>query len=224
MRPLALTLALLALGSCGGSSPTTPTPPATTETRIIRVLGGPLNFGNVDLGQSRDWNLQIVNDGNAPLTVTGMTVPSGSSFSSSFTSGTVAANGGVQAVIVRFTPQDSRSYNGTLTVVANHTSGTNTATISATGVGPIFTRTGTGNQVFDMPSSVSRVHVTARITNNSNCQNFIMRRNSLSFVNVILGTCSVADSQTYDGTHQVSGGVIDTVSSEGVTWTVTELR
>jgi hypothetical protein len=53
-------------------------------------------------------------------------------YSSSWTSGTIAA-GSSQTATIRFTPSGALSYNGTLTVHANHTGGRNTIPISGFG-------------------------------------------------------------------------------------------
>jgi hypothetical protein len=222
MRPLVLITCVLAV-ACGSKSPTTPSP--NTLTRIIH-LNGDLNFGSVDIGQQVTKQIAIVNNGTGPLTVTNITVPAGnaSGFAASWTSG-VIASGSQQVVTIRFQPTEARSYSGTLTVQGDQTAGPNTMPITAVGLGPLFERSGTGNQVFDLPSGVTRLRVTGRIVSSSTCQNFIARRNGSSFVNAIIGTCSVADGVTYDGTHLVSGpAVIEIVSSEGVAWTFTEIR
>jgi hypothetical protein len=85
----------------------------------------------VQVGATATAQLTITNSGNATLTVTGMTGPSG--YVASWTSGTIAP-GSSQYVTVTFAPTAAQTYNGTLTVVANHTSGTNTISISGTGV------------------------------------------------------------------------------------------
>jgi hypothetical protein len=70
-------------------------------------------------------------------------MPAGGVYSSSWTSGTIAA-GSSQTATIRFTPTDGVSYNGTVTVIASHTSGTNTIPISGTGQRDIpFRRSGT---------------------------------------------------------------------------------
>ncbi len=226
MRRLFAALFCLSALGCGSKSPTNPTPnpPTVTETRIIRIAGGPINFGGIEIGQSFTWNLQIANDGNSPLNVTGITGPGGTAagFVSLFTSGTIPA-GGVQTWQLRFTPTVSAQYNGTVTVASNATSGTNTVSMTAFGRGPTFVKTGTGNTVFDLPFYVNRV----RIEGNTglSCQNLIVHRNGGSVVNAIIGTCSIADSRTYDGTHLTTGGgVIEILSSEGVNWAFTEQR
>ena len=226
MRRLAVVL--LFCGSvlaCGGSSPTSPTPAAST--RIINVSGD-LAFGNVNLGNSPTRTFTIANSGNAVLTFTGMNAVGGTGnagFTASPTSGTVAPGSSV-AVTVRFTPTLAQSYSNVLTVAADHTSGNNTINVSGTGVNnsPLWTQSGTGDSVFDMPTTVARVRIQATPT--TNCQNFIVRIGGrASTVNVILGTCSVADAPSLDSTYLTGGGgVVQITSSTGVRWTFTEVR
>jgi len=74
--------------------------------------------------------LTITNLGNATLTVTGMTGPSG--YAASWTTGTIAA-GASQLVTITFSPIAAQNYNGTLIVNGDQTGGTNTIAISGTG-------------------------------------------------------------------------------------------
>jgi hypothetical protein len=113
----------------GSTPPTTPTPPPT-PTRVIAIEGD-LNFGEVAVGQTARKDIRIVNRGSDTLTVSGMTTPSG--FAASWTNGSIASNQW-QDLTVRFFPTGEQSYSGTLTVNANHTSGTNTLPISARGI------------------------------------------------------------------------------------------
>lgn len=87
---------------------------------------------------------------------------------------------------------------------------------------PFFVRSGVGDNVFDLPSYVSRVRIQA--TYPGSCQNFIVRIAGRSAVNVILGTCSVADARAHDGTYVTSGGVVEILSSTGVQWTFTQVQ
>jgi len=100
-------------------------------TRIINVSGN-LEFGDVPVGTTRDATITIGNSGNGVLNVTGITVSGGFSelLTASWTSGTIAA-GASQPVTIRFAPTQTGAYNGTLTVNADHTSGTNTLAVSA---------------------------------------------------------------------------------------------
>jgi hypothetical protein len=120
--------AAVMLSGCGGSSSTSPSA-ASTETRIIG-LSGNLAFGSVQVGSQATTTLTITNSGNSPLTVTGMTGPSG--YSASWTNGTISG-GGTQLVTIAFAPTAATTYNGTLIVNGNQTSGTNSAPISGSG-------------------------------------------------------------------------------------------
>ena len=209
---------------CGGSgSPTSPTPAATT--RIISVSGD-LAFGSVAVGSAPTRTFTIANSGNAVLTFTGLNASGGTGtagFTASPTSGSVAAGSSV-TVTVRFTPTVAQSYSTVLTVAADQTSGTNTINVSGTGVNnsPLFTQSGTGNNVIDLPSSVTRLRITGQYSGNSS--NFVIWCGSQLVVNELLGT---AWNQTsYSGTHQISspGCAARIENSTGVAWTLTEVR
>ena len=78
--------------------------------------------------------------------------------------------------------------------------------------------------MFGMPTSVDSVRIQATPT--TSCQNFVVgiggRR---STVNLILGTCSIADARTLDRTYlSGGGGVVSITISTGVQWTLTEIR
>ena len=100
-----------------------------TAPRIIGVSGN-LAFGNVPVSNTEAATLTITNTGNTPLTVTGITYPSG--FTGAW-SGTIPA-GGSQNVTVTFSPTALQTYSGTVVVASDMTDGTNTATISGTGI------------------------------------------------------------------------------------------
>jgi hypothetical protein len=102
---------------------------AQTSTRVIALTGN-LAFGNVQAGTTATATVTISNSGNANLTVTGITYPSG--FSGNWASGTIAA-GGSQNVTVTFAPTSATSYSGTVTVSGDQTSGSNTIALSGTG-------------------------------------------------------------------------------------------
>ena len=134
-------------------------------TRVIE-LSGNLAFGNVTVGQTANATLTIRNSGNSPLTVTGMTAPPGGVYTASWTKGVILP-GVSQLVTVFFTPTAAQSYNGTLTVIGDQTSGVNTIAISGTGVGgsPGTTKyDGTYNFFFKNPGpgGVTESHTLAR--------------------------------------------------------------
>lgn len=101
------------------------------STRIIS-LGGNLAFGAVITGATANATLTITNSGNAALTVSSITYPTG--FRGAF-SGAVPSGGSVN-VTVTFAPTAVTSYGGTITVNANQTAGTTTIVASGTGVPP----------------------------------------------------------------------------------------
>jgi uncharacterized protein YkwD len=137
-------LVALAASACEKTSPTAPTP-TSTATRVVS-LSGSLAFGAVEIGKTSDLTLTIGNSGTGTLSVTGITGPGG--YTLSWTSGTIAP-GGSQHVTVRFAPTAAQSYGGTLAVNGDHTSGTNTASLSGTGTAPtptLATITGTATE------------------------------------------------------------------------------
>jgi len=84
---------------------------------------------------------------------------------------------------------------------------------------PLFSRSGKGNTVFDMPTYVARVHIHG-VWDRTQTSNFILHIGGRSVVNEIL-----RDSITYDGDHLTNGGgVTDIVNSGQISWTITELR
>ena len=101
-----------------------------TGTQRVIVLAGDFAFGNIVVGYSPQRTFTITNTGNDALFVTGVTCPPG--FSGDW-SGTVAA-GGSQSVTVTFVPTAAQTYQGSVTVQSNSTSGTNTLACSGTGL------------------------------------------------------------------------------------------
>lgn len=220
MRRVLLTGLLMASLACGkGSSPTAPSEP-TTPTRVIQLTGD-LAFGDVEVGASVERTMRILNAGNSAMTVTSLSVTSGSPLTASWLTGTIPAGGG-QDVVVRFTPTAGGSISGTIRVNADHTAGNNQIAFSGRGVrsGPLWERSGSGNTVFDMPTAISRVRIVG--TYRSNSSNFIVRVGGRLVVNELLGRSW--GQERYEGVHQVSGGVVEITNSSGVEWSFTEVR
>ncbi|MBA7567246.1 hypothetical protein ES708_08955 [subsurface metagenome] len=117
------------------------------DTRIIS-LSGDLDFGTVQLGSTPTKTLRISNTGNSSLLVTGITYPSG--FSGSW-NGTIPA-GSYHDVTVTFAPTQVKTYDGTLTVSSNKTSGTSTKSIYGTGWPPPPTPEPTPTPDIDPPT------------------------------------------------------------------------
>jgi len=96
----------------------------------------------------------------------------------------------------------------------------NTSTSLALRPIPPFTKSGTGDVVFDMPTTVRRVRIQGRYT--AFAQNFIVYIANDLTVNELLGTAFGKTS--FDGTYTTFGGVTEIRSSFGVRWTFTEVR
>jgi hypothetical protein len=144
LRTLLVTTCIVAAAACGGSSSLTgPTPTATSApARTINVAGN-LAFGDVAIGSSRSATITMTNSGNAPLTVSGLTVSGGlaAHITASWTSGVIGP-GASQSSTIRFQPSTAGSFAGTLTVQGDHTAGSNTIGISGSAV-PANTAAGT---------------------------------------------------------------------------------
>ncbi|TAG06387.1 MAG: choice-of-anchor D domain-containing protein, partial [Cytophagia bacterium] len=99
-------------------------------TRVISISPVTLNFPDVIIGQSITSTFTITNNGNTPLTISGIQYPIG--FSGNFT-GVIAAAGS-QIVTVTFAPNVVGSFGGTVIVNSNALSGTSTLTINGNGI------------------------------------------------------------------------------------------
>jgi uncharacterized delta-60 repeat protein len=101
-----------------------------TGTGVARVisLSGNLSFGNVVVGGSKIRLLTISNLGNLPLTVSGISYPSG--FTGDW-SGTIAGAGCTNVTVI-FTPTATNVYNGYLVVNSDATSGTGSVPVAGT--------------------------------------------------------------------------------------------
>lgn len=141
----------------GGNTASVSGTGTASATKVIQ-LTGTLTYGSVQTGTTLSKALTITNSGNATLTVTDVTVPSG--YTPDWTSGTIAA-GASQVVNITFAPVAATSYNGTVTVSSDATSGTNTRAITGAGISAATMIIGlTGNMAFGnvlIDSSVVRV-------------------------------------------------------------------
>lgn len=88
--------------------------------------------------------------------------------------------------------------------------------------GPLFTRSGVGPSVFDLPSHIDRVQIQASYT--GTCENFVVWVGSGLIVNTILGTCSIASGTRFFGTHATEGSQVRVEHAIGITWSITEVR
>lgn len=101
------------------------------DDRQTIALSGSLDFGNVLLGETAIKTITIANTGNAVLEISGLTLPEG--FSSSVGATTVNANASITAQIT-FASTELKTYTGSVIISSNAVSGTNSLTLSGTGV------------------------------------------------------------------------------------------
>lgn len=85
---------------------------------------------------------------------------------------------------------------------------------------PLWHLEGSGDNVFDMPTSVRRVKITGDYTKNSS--NFIIWISNRLVVNELIGTGW--GTTHFEGTYAVSGGQTEIKNSSGVAWTFAEVR
>ena len=84
----------------------------------------------------------------------------------------------------------------------------------------MFTKSGSGDTVFDIPARVTRIRVSGTFTGATS--NFIVKVAGSNIVNVIIGTSK--NPAGFEGTYVlVGGGTVEITSSAGVSWTFTEV-
>ncbi len=97
------------------------------ETRIMNLTGN-LDFGTVDVGTTESRTLNISNTGNSALHITNIILPSvggyGYSTNGNGNSFYIQPNQSVD-ITITFTPQSTSSYNGTIVIYSDKTSGVN---------------------------------------------------------------------------------------------------
>lgn len=117
------------------SGPVTVDSDATSgiNTVIASGTGTPnidMDFGDVQVGLSRQLILSITNGGNTNLTISNVTYPPG--FSGDFSSGTVAPDT-AQNVTITFSPVVAQPYSGTVRIASDSTSGAHAVLVSGDG-------------------------------------------------------------------------------------------
>jgi hypothetical protein len=203
-RPgIAVLLLCLTIVGCGGndSSPTaptpTPTPTPTTFTLSGRVTssagGGGIGSATVRIADGPNAGRSATTAADGSYALTGLAL---SGFS-------------VSASALNYT-NDARSVTLTSSQTVNFV-------LTPT---PVFARSGVGDTVFDMPTTVRRVRITGAYSGRSS--NFIVHIGGAHIVNELLGT--TWGPTTFDGTYTTTGGVVEILSSSGVAWSFTEVR
>jgi len=184
-----------------GSSPTAPTTSTTPSTPTTASLTGTVvnPSGQGITGAT----IQILDGANAGKTTTST---SGGAFSFA---GLTSGNANLSA--------NAPCYNESRTGI--FINGTNTAAFTLP-FGAPFTRSGSGNNVFDMPTCVSRIHIVGSYSGFSS--NFIVHIGGAHIVNDLLGT--FWGPTVSDGTYLTTGGTVEIIDSLGVNWSFTQVR
>lgn len=198
---LALVAALGLLSACGGTSATSPTPtptPTPVTPTTFTLTGQVTSTSGAALSGATVRIVDGANAGRSTTTSAGAYSLPGLSLSG-FTLTASAANYVASSQGVTLTSNQSVNFQLAPT--------------------PLFTVSGTGNTVFDMPASVARVRIQGRWLNRDT-SNFVVRIGGRLIVNEILRTVL-----TYDAIHLTGGGgVTEIVSSGAIAWTFTEVR
>lgn len=191
------------LSSCGGnSSPASPSPvPTPTPTPTTFILSGTVasTTGPVIPGAT----VRIADGPNAGRST--VTNNNGSYSFATLTASSFTLNASAPYYVAK---------GQGVTVTSNQTANVELVPI------PVFTRSGSGDTVFDLPSTVSRIRIQAAYTGNSS--NFVVYIGGRLIVNELLGRGW--NMTTFDGTYLTGGGVTEIKLSSGVSWTFTEVR
>jgi hypothetical protein len=221
MKSLCAVLALALIATaCGSSSPaapsstastsTTATPapaaPAPTPVATTFTLSGSITFQGLGTGIPSA-SVTILDGANAGKTV--QTDPAGHYELTGLTSGgfnvSITSSG-----FIGVTRPVNLSANSTLSAALLPSA--------------LFTQSGVGDNVFTVPGYVTKVRIDGSYQ--GSCQNFIVKAGTSLLVNIIIGTCSVADTHSpFSGTYVITpGSQVQITSSTGIAWTFTEVR
>lgn len=218
MRRLVFLMILVtAFAGCGGSdsggSPASPSSPTTPTTPTVTVTG--VNVTGAGCGGS---SCSITTIGGTVQLTAAATKSDGSS--QDVTSAATWNSTNTAIATVSSSGLVTVKKGGSCDVTAVYQGKMGGQTINA--AVPLWTKTGTGDMVFDMPTYVSRVRITGSYPGYSS--NFIVKVGGQLLVNVIIGSSAYADGRSYDGTLITVGGVVQITYSTGVSWTFTEVR
>jgi hypothetical protein len=87
-------------------------------------------------------------------------------------------------------------------------------------VTPLFTRSGTGDAVFDLPTGVTRVRIRGTFAGTS--LNFVVRIAGSVAVNTPIGTAQTPPA--FDGEVPVAAGsTVEIIGATGITWSIEQL-
>jgi hypothetical protein len=200
-RSLLLGLVVFTSASCGSKSPTTPTPTPTPTPTTFSMSG-------------------LVTDASTGSGVSGATVSvidgpnAGKAATADGTGRYQIANLQPGGFTARARAQYYNEFAKPMTLTTNSTLDFVLAPI------PLWKASGKGDSVFDMPTTVRRVLITAHYTGYSS--NFIVHIAGDHIVNELVGTGW--NAVDFSGTYVTAGGVVEITKSSGVNWTFTEVR
>jgi hypothetical protein len=199
-RAIVLAASLLA-ASCGSSTSTTPTSTATTTTTTYTLTGivTSTTTGAAIVGAS----VTVAGGANPGLTTT---TDSGGNYS--------LAGLAASVFTVDVSATDYNPVADPVTLTANQTLN---VPLSPT---PLFVMRGEGNATFNMPTAVSKVHITGAYLGVTS--SFVVTIGGKVVVNDLVG--SQWTPAVSDGTYATTGGTVAITNSTDVTWTFTEVR
>ena len=176
----------------------------------INVSPTSLAFGNVVIGQTRNLDITVTNQGNADLTISSVGLAgAGYSLIQTIADSTVISGGGSATITVRLTPAAETSYTGAVTVNADDTDEPTVAvTLSGAGITAptanlTITPAGTinfGNNDIDTTSDDSTNTITVT---------------SDGTLDLVIGTVSLDDATNYTITSDACSGQTVAYSGSG---------
>jgi len=124
------------LSGCSDGAVTGPSVPTETPAaqRVIQINGN-LAFGNVPVSSTMTTTFTISNAGTSVLTVSAIAVVGDgptAAFHVSWSKGTILPNAS-QQITIQFKPGTAQTYSGSVVVLSDATSGSNTIPVSGTG-------------------------------------------------------------------------------------------
>jgi len=201
MKRSILLAASLFAASCG-SSTSTPTPTSTAATTTTYTLSGtvtskttgtPIVGAAVTIASGASQGLSTTTDNNGSYTLTGLAA---------------------SAITVEVT---ATYYTPVIDPVTMTSSETLNVPLSPT---PLFIMRGEGNATFNIPTTVSRIHIVGTYLGYTS--SFVVTIGGQNVVNDLVG--SEWTPSASDGTYATTGGPVAITNSAGVSWSFIEVR
>lgn len=218
MKQLLAAVCLLTCAACGSSSPSAPSATPAASTPAVATTPTPVPTAST-FSLSGTISFTGVGSGIPSASVTILDGPNAGRSTQTDAAGAYGFSALTSAGF-----NVSISASGFLSVTRGVNLASNTTLSVSLLPSQLFTQTGVGDNVFTIPAYVTRVRVDGSFQ--GSCQNFIVNANNRLLINVIIGTCSVADTRSpFSGTYAISGATsIAITNSTGIAWTFTEVR